>query len=779
MKNVWFLTKAYFRKNKGQTFSMLILITIVALMLNIGLVMFFGLAPFYNQRAEELNAAHFITFQSDEEILAEKLTFIKEYDGVTAVETADVLVGPGGIYLDGSLAPFGLLLVNDANDNQMNQFTYIGEHHPLGEYDITLPYVLFLEGNFSLGDEVILNFWGEQYTFTLAGVTEEVLFGSVMTGLMRLRLAESSFSRLQADFPEAAETMISARLENQNDDILLTAAVTGEFMARAEGVTGMMAISLSLFRDSYLSIVMIIALLLSVFSLILLVVGVVVTRFRIINSIEETMTSIGTLKALGYQSKQIIQAILLQFGLIALIGGLVGIMTSQLLLPILTSALRPMFPLLWNPEFDFANISITLLLVVLVVLAFSYMAVRRIRKLHPLIALRGGLTTHNFKKNPLPLEKRTGPLVLLLAIKQLLQNKKQSIMIGFVISILTFTTIAGITSHYGINVDRDEFMRTVAGQISDVFAIIPDVAKGEAFRERIRSHPDVTRVLGTEFNFIGINDLIVAAEIYDNTEELSPHILVAGRFPRHENEITMGRPLLNTLGKEIGDWVTIGEGDARMDYLITGITQAFTHNGMFIQISLDGIRNIQPEIGLGMSFIYLRDGVDIDAFIDEIRETEGDIFASLGSFTEDFEVQMSTMRDIFALLAVVILMVVVCIVTLVLFLVLKTAILRKRKELGIQKALGFTTFQLMNQIALVLSLPIILGVIAGTIAGIIGFNPLMAATMRGAGIVRINLPIPMDWVIMVSVGLILFAYLISMLVAWRIRKISAYRLVSE
>lgn len=779
MKNIWFLTKANFRKNKGQTSSMLILMIIVALLLNIGLVMFFGIAPFYNQRAEELNAAHFITFQSDEEVLRDKVNFIEGYQGVTAIETVDVLIGPGGIYIDDSLASFGLMFTNASQPHDMNRYTYIGEHYYLGENGVTIPYVLFLEGGFSLGDEIIFEFWGEEYTFILTGVTEEIMFGSVMIGLMRIRISEMMFEKMALNHLEASETLISAQMENPEDGLILSVDITSEFMARAEGAMGMMAFSINLARDAYLSIIMIIALFLSVFSLILLVVGVVVTRFRIINSIEESMTSIGTLKALGYQSKQVIQSILLQYGLIALVGGLMGILISQLLLPILTDALRPMFPLLWNPEFDLANIFITLALVVLVVLGFSFIPLRRVHKLHPLIALRGGLATHSFKKNHIALDGGKGPIVALLAMKQLMQNKRQSIMIGFILSILTFTTIAGVTSHYGINVDRDEFMRTVVGETADVVAIIPDTDVGEGFRSRIHNHPDVAQVIGTEFNFIGIGDFIVGAMIYDDTTILSEHTLVEGRFPYHDNEISVGRPLLTALNKEIGDWVTIGEEEESQEYLITGVTQAFANNGMFIDISLDGIKKVQPDIGLGMSLITLHLGVDVDAFIDEVREAEGDIFASLSNFSEDFEVQMSTMRDIFALLAVVILVAVVCIVTLVLFLVLKTAILRRRKELGIQKALGYTTFQLMNQIAMVLAPPIILGVIAGTFGGIVGYNPLMTATMRGAGIVRMNLPIPMDWVVMVSIGLILFAYLISMMVAWRIRKISAYQLVSE
>jgi len=45
-----------------------------------------------------------------------------------------------------------------------------------------------------------------------------------------------------------------------------------------------------------------------------------------------------------------------------------------------------------------------------------------------------------------------------------------------------------------------------------------------------------------------------------------------------------------------------------------------------------------------------------------------------------------------------IIVVVICVVMLMLYLIVKTMIIRRRRELGIQKALGFTTLQLMNQI---------------------------------------------------------------------------------
>ena len=51
--------------------------------------------------------------------------------------------------------------------------------------------------------------------------------------------------------------------------------------------------------------------------------------------------------------------------------------------------------------------------------------------------------------------------------------------------------------------------------------------------------------------------------------------------------------------------------------------------------------------------------------------------------------------------------------------------------------------------------------------------------MGGMGIVQVSLPVPLDQTIVTCAALTVLAYLVSMAIAWRIRKISAYTLVSE
>jgi len=85
----------------------------------------------------------------------------------------------------------------------------------------------------------------------------------------------------------------------------------------------------------------------------------------------------------------------------------------------------------------------------------------------------------------------------------------------------------------------------------------------------------------------------------------------------------------------------------------------------------------------------------------------------------------------------------------------------------------------MNQIAIGFAVPVVLGVITGSLLGAFYTNPLMSVTMRGMGVMKAGFIVEPVWVTVFGAGTIIFSYLLSLAVTWRIRKISAYALVTE
>ncbi|MCL2200252.1 MAG: ABC transporter permease [Defluviitaleaceae bacterium] len=788
MRNIWMLSRANLRKNKGQTFGMILLVLLAVMFLNIGIVMYFGVGDFFDTRTEELNAPHFITLQSKTPPSNAQLDFIRQYPGVASVESESVLVGLGDIYGEDTSFSGVIIIASADAPRQMNPLTTVATPLYLESDAIYLPHSLYLHLGHSIGDRLKFNFMGETLYFTIAGSTEEIMFDSMMEMLWRVQVSGARFVELQELLPQNEFTMLSARMENIEDTLLFTTAYMSAFFGTAYNdlaILGVNALnfpfSIGFARDGRTFIPTIIAAIMTAFAIILLIIGMIVTRFRIANSIEEGMTNVGTLKAMGYRNYQIISSIMVQFSFIVLIGGLAGVVFAGGLLPVLTQISEPMLGLPWNPGFNVWAMLLSLAVVLLTVLLFSLLSSWRVHKLYPIIALRGGISTHSFKKNPMPLDKRGGSLTFQLALKNLIQSKKQAVMLTLIIAGVTLASITGIALHYNLNVNMDTFVPLIGGElaVSDLVVTLNDAEEAFGFVERMQAHTSVEEIFGFQTTFLFVDEIIVMTEVFKDFSHLLGHSLIDGRFPLHDNEIVLGANALSAIGKEMGDWVTVESGGNAEQFLITGIVQQFQFNGIIGMTNLAGLQRVQPHAAFLDYVLVLTEGTDEAIFSAAMREAEGAILLEVLSFAAAVAESLDMMGTMFSMVAAIILAAVSGVVIMVLFLVIKTTILRKRRELGIQKALGFTTLRLMNQTSVNLTPAIFLGVILGAVGGHLTFNPLFTALTSGMGITQADLIIPVNRTLLICVALLILAYTVSMLISWKIRKISAYALVTE
>ncbi|MDR2197713.1 MAG: ABC transporter permease, partial [Coriobacteriales bacterium] len=178
-------------------------------------------------------------------------------------------------------------------------------------------------------------------------------------------------------------------------------------------------------------------------------------------------------------------------------------------------------------------------------------------------------------------------------------------------------------------------------------------------------------------------------------------------------------------------------------------------------------------------YAYLDDPSATAAFIKEVERGHKDSLHLSLNLQELATAQLGAYGAIFAAVTVVIGVVTMLVIIGVLYLVLRTAILRQRRELGIQKALGFTTFQLMNQLALCFLPAVTLGVALGAAAGVLGFNNVFLALTRTLGIMDASMPAPLGATLLVCAGILTLSYAASLLIALTIRRINPYRLISE
>ena len=74
---------------------------------------------------------------------------------------------------------------------------------------------------------------------------------------------------------------------------------------------------------------------------------------------------------------------------------------------------------------------------------------------------------------------------------------------------------------------------------------------------------------------------------------------------------------------------------------------------------------------------------------------------------------------------------------------------------------------------------IALGIAAGGVLGVLGFNSMFVALTSNMGIMKASMPAPIELTVAVCALLVVLSYGFAMLIAARIRRISAYALVTE
>jgi putative ABC transport system permease protein len=291
--------------------------------------------------------------------------------------------------------------------------------------------------------------------------------------------------------------------------------------------------------------------------------------------------------------------------------------------------------------------------------------------------------------------------------------------------------------------------------------------------------PEVRKAIFIDGDFIFIEGEEFMTDVTEDFGELEGFSLYEGRSPETSNEAAIGGIPAEKLGKSIGETIRISFGNKEEDYIITGFTQSGNYFGKKVGLTDEGFSRLAPDFSPNYIYIYLEEGEPADAFIETLESRYGNAISKPMNMDELLEAETRAYIAICALLAAAILIITAAVVTLILYFVIKTLIARRRRDFGVQKALGYTTFQLMEQIALSFLPVVSAGAVVGVIMGYFGINPMISALFRSVGIMKFDMIVPFAWMALLCAGIAFMSYAIAMLISYRIRKISAYILITE
>lgn len=784
MKKLWLLSISNIRKSKGISATLFMILFISVILLNLGIVTFLNFDRSFDNKAEDVNSAHLMALMYNQYYQGHYEEYFKNYPKVTQTEKEEV------IYLWTTIFQYGkgelvspCIFQNVDRNRTISKLSFAGEHKTTGNHDIYVSYILHTGGGYDLGEDFIVKYKGKSYPFRIAGFTQDIHLGSITLGCIGFYLPEESYQWFQKELKDSKTegTLLKARLTDTaaSEDMAADFNKDEISTSQAGQATSIWMSSYTVAKNTRLATANISGAVITCFSLIIAMVSLLIMKYRVNTGIQDSMADLGILKALGFTSRQIILSILLQYEFIAFFGTILGILASNTVSGTLSNMLSAQTGILWKQGFDLKASLISFSIIFFSISVLIPISAMRIKKLHPISAFRAGANPFNLKKNYCPIAGMKGRLNFILAIKTMVTNMEQNLRISFIIAAISFTSVFAVIVYYNIAADNKAFLDMIGSEMCSVMVSTVQGKDAVAFRDDILQMDRVKKAVNYDYMTVTINDEASQVMIVNDYKALNTDPVYAGHYPDNEDEVVISSYMSKRFGKNIGDSIIVRLGDASAQYKISGLIQSISNIGMNLSMTLGGIQRILSYYSFHNVNVYLEKGFTPDLFVSSLKDSFDDRIKETINMQQLTDSQLGIYVFIVSIFSIVILLTTALIVSMTLYLIIKALINRRRREFGIQKAIGYTTPQLMLQVSISFLPVVIMGVLTGCLLGSLYINPLVSVIFKGIGIMKVGFEIPIIWIAFLSIGICVLSFFVSLLVSIRIRKITAYILMGE
>lgn len=784
MDKILLLTKANFRKNKGTSIGLLLLILLATMIVGLSVLIFTDAYPTARTEAVRLNAGDgFILIGNDLTGLDEKSVGELIEDSTEDYESYNCMG-----YNNANL-PFGegniaeTIVVYDArifekDADALDRIEIIDEDASITENYMYLPYQFYTSGGAHIGDDYTIEYRGIKEHYTIRGFINTTFFGCNNNGVYMIIFDDESYDKIAERDKEYAEIMVVNFV--LKDGVKASKFLNG-FRNDVLGINAAAIVSSNdtdtvLFNKSFMSLIIAVSLLVVI--AIMVIVIMMMLASCIGNYVKENMKTIGALKAIGYTSNDIRMSLVVLFSMLAVIGGVIGVAGSYSLMPVMSTIVVGQMGLPYTVSVDAVATIAPVVGVVLFVFVLTRIATAVIKRIEPIVALRNGVESHNYKKNRVRLDSSVLGLDISLAMKTLLNNMKQNVITFIVVGFCVFICVVSLLMYENFN--RNPKLGILTFETCNGILAVDMDTREEAieYLEGIDSVSNIRSMITLSLCYNDEDNL--CSYVFDDPSKLNnKEICYKGRIPEYDNEIAVSGKFAKAYSFEIGDEIELKYGNNTYKYLITGLIQTCNNYGREAFLSEAAANHLLEENTLG-SYLWF-DCSDKDAVNDILKDFEdshGNHVITTMNFDEVLEANMTTFKGISTLMLVMICCISAAIIMLVLYLLIKSLIYNKRRDYGIYKALGYTSRSLMVQTALSFMPAIILSIVVFSIGSYYGANPYMTIVMGMFGLMKCKFPIPVVGVIIIGVVMAVLAFVFAIINSRKIKDIEPITLLT-
>ena len=759
------------RRNKGSFLGFGAIILIAACMLGSALTLLCTVGPRYTALADELHTADVDIVVPRTAVTADVRDVIDRTTGVAAVEPHDVLLMDAQIH-DFRGTDFAIrTMITDADaPRTLNQTRVLAT--AAGSGDLTIAQYTAQFGQFAPGERIELRIGGHDESFRIAGVVEEMEFGNAGSQILAFSAPAARFAQLERDHPESRMTEYAVSVSAGADPRAVRSRLE---RALAQAGTPV-AIDASSVRATRMMVSRLIILILVVFAVLVTVVILALCTFHIRNIVETDRTDMGVLKALGYTGQMISHAMMAPYLLVCVGATVIGLALSTLATPAIGSLIALQAGFTFHAQADARAWLITIAALAGVTLLFAWIGVRSLRALQPIEAIRG-ISARSQRHTVRPLNRMPGNVRTAISLQQAAASPSRNLLVGCMAFLMTLIVSFAAVLTYNATVTPGNLYNTLSTETPQVVATPSQRETTEAM-QRIRAIPGVQNVIAYTTARVGIDGTQMPAFVSDDFDATRNDIRYEGNHPATAHEIAMGSALADA--HPIGSKVTVSHGGTALSYTVVGYIQSVNDGGTVCELTNAGYTRLDPDFAHSPHTLYVYcDGADTARVIRAIESTCADLVTHTTDMEHMRETSQQMYGSIMSAVSLAMLILAIGLTGLVLMMVVRSTIVRERRRFGILKALGYTSGQLMRQIAAALMPATAAGAVLGALVAGMAARPVTDALFATVGVMRSQFDHPALLPIAAALALTAVQGALALGFTTPIRTISPYQLITE
>lgn len=649
-----------------------------------------------------------------------------------------------------------------------------------GEIYLPLGFKPLLDCN--VGDSLSLHFYADQTEeFKLKGFVQEPTIGAMTIGWKPIFINDADYERLHKTYTsyESEDVTVNVTIMNihQSSTSTLSPAKFQRQLNLDTKVADLSRGTLNKDQSIRYSTLMpeVILDIVLAFILFLFLIVLIIISHSIATEIEIDYITLGILKSQGFTKNKIRLLFLFQYLLTQVAGMIVGILISVPIERMISSIFQLVTGVLSDHGLAISKCIIITASILMISAILILYKTQKIAKISAVRAISGGHEEIYFDSRlNAPILKKG--LLTSLSYRQFTSAKMRYIGTIFIASLLAFSMITA--NLIGNLLTSRKSLKAMGLEASDIEVFLSSKEFSGNWKETdkiVESYSPITEKNSETAGYASLNGETLRYHAYEFPEYLT---VLKGRAPLYDNEIVITEMVRDLLEINMGDELTVSYADGQDRFIVSGIFQSTYDSGMVFAMNFNGAEKVGIDTRHSYRYYILEDSSQIHNIADKITEKyEDDAEITLNSeeengVTEQYDLIVNVLKIIiysFSLIFAFIVVGMVC----------NRTFIQERTDIGIFKALGFTSRKLRLSFAVRFMIVGITGATLGIFLSILLSAKMLGAVFGLIGISYIVLDFTLSAVFIpvftICLSFAIFAYLTS----WKIKKVSVRELVVE